>query len=195
MAGNRINVRGIVYAPLLKDTRTELEYGTIKPIVGAMTIGLTPSIASGDLYGDGVKRESEQSQTGYDIAMEVNKIPLATRAEWLGNKIHPTRGTLIESATDKPIEFAFGFIVDLSGTDHLECIWFFKVSASPVVNNIQQRTDNINYSTDSLTLKAKYRIHDDQIKEFGDTSGEGTLFTKVLADEFFSTVPGDKKGA
>ena len=191
MAGNRINIRDIVWAKLIKDTKSELQYGQIKSIVGAMTIGMTPSISAGDLYGDGVKRESEQALTGYDITFEVNKLPLATRAEWLGNEIDSADGTLTEKADDSPIEFALGFVVDLSG-EGVECVWFYKVSASPITNNLQQSTDSRNYSTDTLTLKAKFRIFDNGIKKFGDTSADSTLFTKAKADTFFQSVPGDQ---
>lgn len=187
MNGVRVNIRNMVYAPLTKDTATVLEYGAVKSIPGAMTITLTPTTAAGDLYGDGVKKHSLQSLTGYDIAVELNKLPFEVRAEWLGNTIG-TDGVLVEKETDKPIDFAFGFEADL--TEGRECLWIVKVTASPITNNMQQRTDNINYSTDSLTLKAKFRMKDGAVRFFGDTSAEGGKFTEEDADTFFDSVPG-----
>jgi len=97
----KINIRGFRYAVIEKDMPDITQYGAINKIPGAMTIGITPSVARGDLFGDGIKTVSVQKLTGIELAVELNKVPLADRAVWQGNKIDPESGALIVNANDK----------------------------------------------------------------------------------------------
>jgi phi13 family phage major tail protein len=184
----RINIRGFRYAVVERDVRGFAQYKAIKEIPGAMTIGITPTAAKGDMFGDGVKRASVQKLTGYDLAVELNKIPLTDRAVWQGNNFGE-KGVMQVKGTDMSPYIAIGFIIDLVDGG-MEAIWFPKCSVSPISNNLQQTTDNANFSQDTISLKAVFRASDGGVMFMIDTSDEKCEYTPEDAEDFLKAVPG-----
>ena len=181
----RINVKNMVYALITKDDTQSVEYGAIKPFAKAMQIQCTPSVATGTLYGDGIKQDVIGMLTGLTVVADINKIPINVRTEILG--VTYEDGVAIEKAGDEPKEIALGYQVEQTG-DTDEYIWLLKGRPQPYGSTVQQQTENINFSTDSVTIEFVPREHDEEIRRFADSAD--STFTKEKQDNWFKTVPG-----
>lgn len=184
MAGNRINITDPVYALLTTDTKEGCTYGAVKSFGEAMEVQINPVLATGDLYGNGKKTESESRLVGIDCTFNLNKVAIETRAEIMGNDFD--EGVLTEKANDQPKEIAFGFKVEETG-GKAEYVWLLKGKVQPFANNVRQIETNINYSTDSLVINFIPRTFDSALRKYGDTANAD--FTEVSAKAFLSEVP------
>jgi phi13 family phage major tail protein len=183
---NRINVSKIVYAPIIKDTKTEYTHGAIKILGDVMQVQLTPTLAAGELYGNGAKTEDLAKLTGIALQVDLNKVPIEVRAELMGNTY--VDGVLSENKKDQAINIAVGFEVEETGNNR-ELMWLFKGKVKPFANTVKQSEGNITFSTDTLTIGFVPRSLDGKIRAFGDTAN--TEFTTAMADAFLSSVPGN----
>lgn len=181
----RINVKNMVYAILTKDDTQSVEYGEVKPFAKAMQIQVTPSVSSGTLYGDGMKQEVIGKLTGLTVVADINKLNIDVRTEILG--ITYENGVATDKAGDEAKEIALGYMVEQTGNT-AEYIWLLKGRPQPYASTVQQQTDNINFSTDSVTIEFVPREHDEEIRKFADSADPA--FTKEMQDKWFLNVPG-----
>lgn len=186
----RINVKNMVYAILTKDDTQSVEYGEVKPFAKAMQIQVTPSVSSGTLYGDGMKQEVIGKLTGLTVVADINKLNIDVRTEILG--ITYENGVATDKAGDEAKEIALGYMVEQTGNT-AEYIWLLKGRPQPYASTVQQQTDNINFSTDSVTIEFVPREHDEEIRKFADSADPA--FTKEMQDTWFKTVPGSTGSA
>ena len=182
---NRFNVKRIVYAVISKDDKTAFTHGTIKDFAVPMQVQLTPTLATGQYYGGGAKTEDESRITGYELQLEVNKIFPEVRAEIFGHTYE--NGRVIVKTSDQPKDIAIGYEVDETG-GHRELVWFYKGKARPFAQTVQQTTNSINYSSDTVTIGCMPREHDEKIMEFGDTANSD--FSEEDAEAFLDEIPG-----
>lgn len=182
---NRINVKNLVYAVITEDTKTAFTTGEIKSFAKAMQVQITPTVATGTLYGDGAKQEDLAKLTGVTLQVDVNKVPIEVKADVLGNTYE--NGVLVENKSDQAKNIAFGFEVEQTENKR-EMMWLYKGKAQPFSNTVQQTTDNINFSTDTLTINFVPRELDGAIRAIGDTANAD--FTEVMAEAFLTKVPG-----
>ena len=181
---NRINIKNPVVCLLTSDTEGGTTYGEVEGLGEAMQIQLTPAVASGVLYGNGVQTENIGKLSGIAVSLDVNKLYIEKRALILGNEYKD--GVLVEIAGQEPPYIALGYEVEqTNGTREL--VWLLNRRAPPVNETRQQTTDNIVFSTDSITINFLPRDSDHQIRFFGDTANPD--FTKEQADRFFLTGP------
>ena len=181
---NRINIKNLVYCKLLTDEAGSTTYGEVKPLSPAMQIQVTVSLASGVLYGDGAQEENIAKMTGIAVVLDVNKVCIEDRAEILGNKYE--NGVLVEKEGDEAPYIALGYeIPETNGCKEL--IWLLKGRAQPYNSNVQQSTDNINFSTDSVTINFIPRTSDRQLRFFGDTANAD--LTEEQVKKWFTTGP------
>lgn len=181
----RINVKNMVYAVLEKDDTQTVEYGPVKPFAKAMQIQVTPSVSSGTLYGDGIKQEVIGKLTGLTVVADINKLNIDVRTEILG--ITYENGVATDKAGDEAKEIALGYLVEQT-ENTAEYIWLLKGRPQPYASTVQQQTDNINFSTDSVTIEFVPREHDEEIRKFADSADPA--FTKEMQDKWFLNVPG-----
>lgn len=181
----RINVENLVYAPLEKDVEGEIQYGEVKELSEAMQIQLTPSIASGALHGEGKKVSTITKLMGVTAVFDVTKIAIDVKADILGHSYEG--GVLVESGSDLPKDIAVGYKVPQDVEGVAEYIWLLKGRAQPYGATVQQATDNINYSTDSLTVEFVARKADGAIKISADTANSEA--SEELVKEWFKKVP------
>lgn len=181
---NRININNIVYCKLLTDETGNTTYSEVKPLSPAIQIQVIASLASGVLYGNGVQEENIAKMTGLAVALDVNKVPIEDRAEILGNKYE--NGVLVETSGDEAPYIALGYEVpETNGCKEL--IWLLKGRAQPYNSNVQQSTDNINFSTDSITINFIPRTSDGMLRFFGDTANAD--LTEQQISKWFTTGP------
>lgn len=186
----RINVKNIVYALVVSDTEEATVYGEVKKFASARQIQISPTLAQGDVYGDGVKEKSMSKITGYDVQVDVNKVPIEVRAEIYGHAIN-SEGIMVVGEGDQPKELALGYEVEQTGNTR-EVVWLLKGSPQPFGNTVQQTEQSINYSTDSLKISFVKRLSDGNFQAIGDTAYDD--FTEEKANSFLNAVPTNLKG-
>lgn len=182
---NRFNIKRSVYAVITKDDNTGVICGSVEKFGDPMQVQLTPTYATGTLYGGGVKKEDITKITGITMKFDVNKIPIETRAIIGGHAYED--GVLTESKDDQAPDIAVGYEVEET-ENHSEYVWLFKGKAKPVGSTVQQSTDNINFSTDSIDIGFVPREFDGKLKDYADTAN--AEFTTEKAATYLDTVPG-----
>ena len=181
---NRINITNPVYCLLTADTASGTTYEDVKTFGKAMQVQFTPQLATGTLYGNGVKEEDIAKMTGASVVVDVNKLFAEVKAEILGNAT--ADGIVIVTSGDEAPYIAFGYEVEQTGGTK-EQIWLLKGRAQPSNQTIQQSADNVNFSTDSITINFIPRESDKKIYWFGDTANSD--YTEAQATAFFATGP------
>ena len=181
---NRINVKNLVMSLLLTDTAEGATYGDVEKISPAMQVQLTPSLSSGTLHGDGVQQENIAKLNGIAMVMDVNKVKIETRAKMLGHTYE--NGVLIEKAGDEAPYIAVGYLVE--GTNKCnEYVWLLKGRAQPFNSTVQQSTDNINFSTDSININFIPRDCDGALRYFADSANAD--LTEGQIEKWFAAGP------
>lgn len=181
---NRINVKNLVYTVLSTDTNAGVEYGDVKSLAKAMTIQVTPSQATGVLYGDGAQEENLAKLTGLSAKFEVNKIAIENRAEIQGHTYE--NGVMIYDKADQAPYIAVGYQIE--GTNsYSEYVWLLKGRVQEGNQNVDQATDKINFSTDEMTINFIPREYDGYMEFTADTSN-GDFYSDQAA-AWLTTAP------
>lgn len=183
MSEVKINVKNVHLAEVSKSPEGTLSHGAPENVIGAMEIGKTPQLSSGQLYGDGKIRKQTSKKVRYQLTVNINKLP----SKWRRYMEGVTVATGVESGTsaDEPKPFAIGWEVEKT-EGKKELIWFLYCLAEPIQETTRQSEENINYSTDNITISA---LEDDQFERyytFIDTEDED--ITEEMADNFFKKV-------
>ena len=161
---NRINVKNVVYAVLLDDTAEGAAYGEVRPLSPAMQVQITPSLATGVLYGNGAQQENIAKLTGIAMVLDV----------------------LVEKDGDEAPYIAVGYQVDETNKS-VELIWLLKGRAQPFNSTVQQSSDSINFSTDSININFLPRDYDGSLRYFADSANEDLTQDQISA--WFLTGP------
>lgn len=180
----RINITNPVYALLTSDTKEKVEYGEVKPLGEAMQIQLTPSVATGKLYGNGVPKEDISKLKGIAMAFDATKISIEDRSVIQGHKFE--NGVMVEKAGDEAPYIAFGYEVEGTNKKN-EYVWLLKGRAAPMNETHKQSEDNITFSTDTVNINFIPREKDEEIRYFADSANE--TFTAAQAEAWFKTGP------
>jgi len=185
----RINVRDVRIAFLTEDSTAGATYELPIIVPGTMQVQLAPRVATAALHGDGRMRHQTNRVDGYDVTFDHNFIPSKLIARMMGHTID-SNGIRRGNASNQPAEFAMGWVVDLTG-EEVELTWLPKCVAAPSNKNIQQTTDSIEYSTDSLTVTSMPLEYNGDYEYVADTSDEDSGFTKDDISAFLENVPVD----
>lgn len=183
---NKINVKNLVYCLCTQDISTSVTYGSVKPLAKSMQIQVTPAVAAGTLYGDGAQQENISKLTGIAVALDVNKIPIEDKAIILGHTY--ANGVMVEHKDDIAPDIAIGYMVEETNAS-AEYIWLLKGKAEPMNESVQQSTNAINFSTDSITVNFVPREKDGQIRYYADSANED--FSASQAAAWFAEGPSE----
>lgn len=178
----KINVKNVHMAEIT-ETAGVLTYGTPELIAGAMEISRNPTVASGQLYGDGKIAHTTNRKVGYEIVLGHNKIPSKWR-RWMEGTVY-TSGVESGTSEDEPKPLAIGWEVEKTGGES-ELIWFLYCKANPIEETVQQSEENINYSTDSVTITATE--HDSVGRYYTFIDSEDENITEAMVGDFFKKV-------
>ena len=181
---NRINIVDPVYAKVLTDTSEGTTYGEVESLGAAMQVQVTPSLSTGTLYGNGVQQENIAKLNGIAVVLDVNKIPVEVRADLMGNTYE--NGVVHEKAGDEAPYIAMGYKVEQT-IKKAELIWLLKGRAQPINSNVQQSTENMNFSTDSVTINFIPRDSDKELRFFADSANSD--LTEKQIEEWFKKGP------
>ncbi len=184
----RFNVSRIVFAVVKEDTKSTFTHTEIEDLADPMQVQLTYTLASGVVYGAGVKKFSKTKITGITLQLDLNKVAIEKRAKIFGHKIE--NGVLKVNKEDQARKIAIGYELEAAsdGADTRELEWLYKGDPQPFGKSTQQTTDNFNFSTDTMTINFVPRELDGDFKSEGDTAYPD--FTEAAADAFLDTIPG-----
>lgn len=177
--GYRINVANAKVAKVTENTDASYTISDVTKLPGLRSIDFTPLLATGQLYGDGVLVEDAAMITGGTVKIDNNKIEIATRAMITGSEYKD--GVLDVKTTDVAPEIAL-YVETEASNGTKEQMWFLCCKAQPFGVNGTQRENNINYSTDSLTLSCFPRAKDKKVLRMADT--EDKTFTSEMSTKF-----------
>lgn len=180
----RINITNPVYCVVTADAPEGTTYGDVKPFGEAQQIQLTPSVATGQLYGNGAIVDSSSKLTGISASFTATKLPIETVADIYNQTV--TDGVLQEEAGKTANYIALGYQVEqTNGTS--EYVWLLKGRPQPLGSNVQQSETNINYSTDTITIDFVKRVSDNMLRYYAD--GANADFTEEQAEAWLKTAP------
>lgn len=178
----KINVQNVHLADITEAGEV-LTHGIPEHVVGAMEIGKVPQLASGQLYGDGKISKQTSKKVRYQITVNLNKLPTKWRRKMEGVKV--TNGVESGTSKDEPKPFAIGWEVEKTGGEK-ELIWFVYCLAEPIQTTDRQSEENINYSTDTITISA---LEDDRLGRFYTfIDSEDEDVTEEMVTNFFKKV-------
>lgn len=181
----KINVKNVHLAEITEIDGT-LTFGTPELITGAMELSRNPQISTGQLYGDGKVAHKSNKKGAYEIVLNHNKIPVRWRRWMEGTTV--SNGVESGASSDVPKPFAIGWEVEKTAGDK-ELIWFLYCIANPIQDTVRQSEDNINYSTDSVTITALEHDSLERFYTFIDTEDEEV--TPEMVENFFNKVQTD----
>lgn len=182
----KINITNPVYCELLADAPEGAQYGEVKEFGEAMTITVTPTVASGSLFGNGAKVDASSLLTGMTVSFGVTKVPIEVRQDIYNLEVQD--GVVIEKAGVTAKKIAFGYEVEQSdGTSEL--VWLLKGSPRPMATDNRQSEDNITYSTDTVEIDFTRRDFDKALRYIADTANPE--FTDYQAAKWFTQGPSE----
>lgn len=181
---NRINVKNLVFCLLKSDNSAGVTYEDVQSLAKAMTIEVTPTQATGVLYGDGVQQENIGKLTGLSVALEVNKVSIENRAVIQGHKFED--GVMIHAVEDRAPYIAMGY--EIEGTNgYSEYVWLLKGRAQEMNQRASQANENINFTTDNITINFIARDYDGFFEFTGDTANSD--MSSDQAEAWLTTAP------
>lgn len=183
MSEVKINVQNVHMAEITESPEGAITFTTPEHVVGAMEVGKVPQLATGQLYGDGKIRHSNSRKIGYQLTVNLNKLPTKWRRYMEGVKV--TTGVESGTSKDEPKPFAIGWEVEKTG-EKKELIWFLYCLAEPIQTTDRQSEENIVYSTDSITISA---LEDDTLgRYYTMVDSEDEEITPEMVSNFFKQV-------
>lgn len=183
--GYKINITNPVYAILLQDDENGVAYGDVKKFGEAMEISITPSISSGELYGNGAKVDSYSKLTGLTVSFKNTKVPIEVRQEIYNLQVE--NGVVMESAAQQSTQYiAFGYETEQTNGKS-EYTWLLKGRPKPITTDLKQSEQNVTYSTDTIEIDFVKRVFDDMLRYFADASNPD--FTEGQAEAWFDEGP------
>lgn len=183
MSEVKINVQNVHLAEISESPEGALTHGKPERVVGAMEIGKVPQLASGQLYGDGKINKQISRKVRYQITVSLNKLPTKWRRYMEGVTVN--NGVESGTSKDEPKPFAIGWEVEKTGGKK-EMIWFLYCLAEPIQETTRQSEENMNYSTDSITISALEKEQFNRYYTFIDTEEES--ITAEMVQNFFVKV-------
>lgn len=117
-------VEGLVYAEVLKDTKTEFTTGTVKDLAGVATISKATANSNEAHYYDNIPAVVITSTGADTVTITASAIPLDVLGEITGQKYDEALGTLIEGERTSKY-FAIGYQTKNTNGE-IQYVWRFK---------------------------------------------------------------------
>lgn len=175
----QFGLSNVHYAVITKGEDGSYSYGTPEPILGAVTLSISPEGSSSNFYADNGIFYSTSSNSGYSGTLTIAKLTEKFRTDVLGEKL--VAGGLLESSNDRAKEVALLFQVE-NDVANDKIVYYDAVIARPT-SNANSTTDTTDVSTQDLTITFRPRKTDRAIRW---ATGEAT--TPEVHASFFTTV-------
>lgn len=133
------------------------------------TANWTPTIASGQQYGNNMKVEDISQVTGGTLALEITDLSEEARIALYGNK-PDNAGSATKSVQGAQDEPPYGGLVYIkcgvrNGVYYWEGYFYPKCKAVPSADGVQTGNSSITLSGDSLSLSVLPRLNDQGVRE------------------------------
>ena len=145
----KFNLKNVHYAPIVSQTDTELTYGPVLALPGAVNLSLE---AQGDIepfYADGIIYYQAAANNGYAGDLEIAMTPDEFRRVILMEQ-EEADGVLVENVNVQYKNFALGFQID--GDQNETLFWFFNCSVSRPTTEASTLEDTKTPQTDTLSI-------------------------------------------
>jgi phi13 family phage major tail protein len=176
----KFGLSNVHIAPITYDG-SQVTYGDIFTLPGAVNLSLDPEGESADFYADNTKYFSDYANQGYTGTLEVALINDDFREKILG-QLKDRNGAFIENSGDSFKDFALGcqFEGDTKGTRY----WFYQCSVSRPSVASQTIETSKTPVTDTLNITINARISDQNVMAKMEENGTNTtayngFFTEV----------------
>ena len=181
-----IGLKNVVIAPLTADTETELTYGTVQAVAGAIEASVTPDNTDPNImYADDIEFDTLYADPEITFKLKMADIPLTIQEMLFANTMDDN-GVLLRTAQDKPPHFAVGFKSEKSN-GKFRYVWLYKVRAKPLTENFATKEgDTITRQNPEVEFTAIKRTHDGRYQAVADEGENG--FTAEKANTFLDTV-------
>lgn len=174
-------LNGFRYCILSSDTEESFAYAeTIKKLIGARNVKISPKVNTGELYGDNQLLETAAAVGAIEVEIDVADLTLEQRSELLGYIYQ--NGVLTENKDFNPPYIAFGFEAPKSnGGTRMK--WLTKGKVEPLEEESKTQEDKVEFQTQKIKIKFMPRINDGVSTYTADTDIDGA----PTEAEFFST--------
>ena len=176
----KFGLSNVHIAPITYDG-SQVTYGDIFTLPGAVNLSLDPEGESADFFADNTKYFSDYANQGYTGTLEVALINDDFREKILG-QLKDRNGAFIENSGDSFKDFALGcqFEGDTKGTRY----WFYQCSVSRPSVASQTIETSKTPVTDTLNITINARISDQNVMAKMEENGTNTtayngFFTEV----------------
>lgn len=155
--------------PIQSDDATGTKYDAGFPILGAVTLSLSPEGDSEPFYADNISYYVSTSNNGYSGSLEMALLNDEFYTKILGMKKDEKSGLMVESAGDMGKEFAMAF--QFEGDQHATRHVLYRCKATRPKLEAETIADKTTPKTDSFDLTALARISDGSIKAKAEVGG------------------------
>jgi phi13 family phage major tail protein len=181
------------YALLVSDTSASVSYDTPVALKGAMTVSYNPNSEVATIFADDGPYDTAETIGELELDVGIADISQEDYAALMGHTI--TGGVMAETATDQPVDTAFGFRAKRSNGGY-SYYWFLKGKFSKPSMEHETKGGSISWQTPTLNGKFVARVYDGKYKystrdDADDyTAGTGTgWFTAVYDPTADTTAP------
>lgn len=106
---NFISIRNLHLYPLTQDTAEGLEYGDAIKVPGLVKLSVSPSMAEGTYYADGIAFETIKKLGEISLTLQAAAMDLKTQATICGHEYDEEAGVLKCNANDVPPAFGLKY--------------------------------------------------------------------------------------
>lgn len=180
-------VEGLVYAPIIEDTRDNFSTGAVKELAGVAEIGRTTDSTNEAHYYDNIPAVIVSSTGSDEVTISASAIPLDILADITGQAYDSDTGMFVEQER-KPGYFALGYITqDTNGNNYY--VWRLKGTFNIPDQTNTTKTDGTDANGQEITYTGISTTH--KFTKTGAHAKAITVNTGLdLADvsNFFSSV-------
>ena len=162
----------ILWAPFKTpdDTSKAPVYDTAVSLSELAAANWTPTLASGEQYGDNGRVESTSMVTGGTLALEVTDLPTEVRGKIYGETHDEENESWLAGSSDVG---PFGGVTYYkTGTrnsiPYFECYFYPKANAAPAADSATTASSAITYTNDAISLSVSPRLNDSVYREVSD---------------------------
>lgn len=155
----RIGVSDLHVAKILTDVEGgETTYDTATRLAGLINIGITKTVAEGELYADDSLDEYVAQQTAQEISINPKDISSEDEALLLGKQLDANGGVL-DGGDDNPPEFAVMFRSKKSDGSYQYRV-LYRVKFRPFDETYDTQSNNVTFQTPTITGRSMARASD-----------------------------------
>lgn len=185
----RVGLSDLHYAILMEDKKVgnvvTNQYGTPKPIVGAVSASINPNSSKSTFFADDGPMDTVAALGEIEVSLSMSELTPTVIAEILGHEIDEATKTIVKKSTDTAPWLALGF-KSLKSNGKYKYIWLAKGRFTDSEESFETKSDSPNFQADSITGAFVKRESDDIWQYVLDEDVEG--FVQGVADNWFNQV-------